>query len=142
MKDVLLTGIAFAMIAAVGAGCAVSDDPDGQSQAIGELVATTNASAFTLSLTNGGVGPVDAVSVTSSDGTPIRDCDGGLCNFAYLAGSRLSLSIANTTDLVNCIRFSSWSGACTGPSTQCTLVLNSDLSTRAVWSRLRGCIPQ
>ena len=139
---VLLTGTAFAMFAAVGAGCAVSDDPDNQRQATGELVATTTPSAFVLSLTNDGRGPADAVDVTSSDGTPLRECDGGLCTFAYLAGSTLSLSISNTTDLVNCIRFSSWSGACTGTSTQCTLVLTSDLATRAVWSRILGCVRQ
>ena len=51
---VLLTGTAFAMFAAVGAGCAVSDDPDNQRQATGELVATTTPSAFVLSLTNDG----------------------------------------------------------------------------------------
>jgi hypothetical protein len=101
---------------------------------------TTSDGAFVLSLgteTNG----QNSVSVQSSDGTPTRECVGG-CDFAYLAGSTLTLLVDNPTDVANCLRFSAWDGACAGQKNPCTIVLNSDLSTNALWSRITHCIPR
>ncbi|HEU4733492.1 MAG TPA: hypothetical protein VFT22_36615 [Kofleriaceae bacterium] len=122
------------------AGCAVSDDSVQHSQNTAELGAITNNSAFTLFLTTE-VAPQDKVDVTSSDGTPLRSCTGG-CAFAYLAGSVLTLRVPFPNDKVNCIHFTGWSGACSGQGNPCTLVLNSDLTTEAIWANTIGCQPQ
>jgi hypothetical protein len=130
---------ALVMMGASAAGCAVSDEGVNESKTAAELT-STSGTAFVLSLSTE-TAPQDKVHVTSSDGSPARDCFGG-CSFAYLAGSTLTLRVVFPTDRVNCIFFSGWSGACSGQGNPCTLVLNSNLSTDAIWSPIIGCQPQ
>jgi hypothetical protein len=122
--------IALAMMSASAAGA----------EDTAELGATTNADSFVLSLTTE-FAPQNKVVVTSSDGTPSRDCVGS-CNFAYLAGASLSLRIPFPTDRINCVQQVRWTGACAGQGKTCNLVLNSNLSTEAIWVPIRGCDPR
>jgi len=127
---------AFVMMSAPVTGCALSDDGAKESQRAAAL-----DSAFTLNLSTE-TAPQDKVHVTSSDGSPPRDCFGTGCQFAYLAGSVLTLTVTFPTDRPNCIFFSGWSGACSGQGNPCTLTLNSDLTTEALWSPIIGCDPE
>jgi hypothetical protein len=130
---------ALVMIGASAAGCAVSDEGVNESKTAAELT-TTSGSAFVLTVSTE-TAPQDKVQVTSSDGSPTRDCFGG-CSFAYLAGASLGLRVVFPTDKVNCIHFTGWSGACAGQGNPCSLVLNSDLFAEAIWSPTIGCQPQ
>jgi hypothetical protein len=132
--------IALAVIAASAAGCGLTDDQTNESQSAAELTAATNTGSFVLSLSTE-TAPQDKVVVTSTDGTPSRDCFGG-CEFAYLAGSGLTLRIPFPTDKPNCIRFDHWEGACAGQGTTCSIPLNSDVWTAAIWVTIIGCRPQ
>ncbi|HET7500170.1 MAG TPA: hypothetical protein VFK02_04180 [Kofleriaceae bacterium] len=122
------------------AGCTVAGDDVTEGQDTAALGAITSSSAFTISISTE-TAPQDKVTVSSSDGTPTRDCFGG-CTFAYLAGATLTLRIPFPIDRTNCIQFSGWSGACSGQGNPCVVVLNSDLSTEANWSTIIGCQPK
>lgn len=78
--------------------------------------------------------------VTVTGGGTTNTC-GASCNFTYLTGTSLTLT-AGLQNLVDCLRFSSWSGACSGQGRTCSLVLNSNLSTSAVYSSISGCVPK
>jgi hypothetical protein len=130
--------IVIAIITASAAGCGLTDDHN-ESQSAAQLTATTNTGSFVLSLSTE-TAPQDKVVVTSSDGTPSRDCFGA-CQFAYLAGATLTLRVPFPTDTPNCIRFDGWDGACAGQWTTCVIQLNSDLSTTALWAPIIGCDP-
>jgi hypothetical protein len=129
---------AFVVIAVMLSALANTGVTAGQSAA--ELGATTNNSAFSITISTE-TAPQDLLQVTSSDGTPERDCFES-CQFAYLAGSTLTLRVPFPTDQVNCIRFAGWTGACAGQGATCTVVLNGDLVTEAVWAIIRHCSPR
>lgn len=137
MKSALSMVVVFAMVGASAAGCALSDD---QGQTASELTATTNASAFVLTVITE-TAPQDKVVVTSSDGSPPRDCFGG-CNFAYLAGSTVTTRVPFPTDKPNCIRFDGWSGDCVGSANTCSTVLDRDKTVVANWAPIIGCDPK
>ena len=70
------------------------------------------------------------------------NCDSGFCDLTYAGGSSLAIRLTSTTNLADCLAFSSWQGACAGQGATCTLVINSALSSRAVWTRIGGCVPR
>jgi len=139
MKSNMLSVMtAVVMMGASVTGCALSGDELKEGQATEDLIAPS--AAFVLHLSTE-TAPQDQVDVTSSDGTPLRQCFGG-CSFAYLAGAALTLRVPFPTDKPNCIVFNGWTGACAGQGSTCNLVLNSDLTTEAIWAPIRGCHPQ
>jgi hypothetical protein len=137
----LSVGIVFVMVSGLVTGCALSDEPVNESQSTAELGAIRNESAFVLTVSTE-TAPQDKVNVTPSDGSPGRTCFGTGCQFAFLAGVTLTLRVPFPTDKVNCIFFAGWTGACAGQGNPCTLVLNSDLTTEAIWDPIIGCNPQ
>jgi hypothetical protein len=111
------------------------DNVESQSAEIG---ATPNIAAFVLTV------QTDEEQITVSSSTSAGEtCFGGQsCNFAYLGGSSLAIRVPFTKDQVNCELFHGWSGACAGQGSICTLVINSNLTTRATWVPLLGCRPE
>lgn len=107
---------------------------DMESSRATEVDEVPNVSAFVLSVAT----EEQPVTVTTSSGT--NTCPGS-CNFAYIGGTSLSIH-AGAQNLADCMRFSSWSGACAGQGNPCTLVINSNLSTTALYSNIPGCIPK
>lgn len=133
------TAIAFAILSASAAGCGLSDEGLGSGPQEDEAsAALTNAFTITIFTETA---PQNQVTVTSSDGTPLRSCVGS-CEFAYLAGSALQLRVPFPQDRINCLLFGGWFGACSGQGTTCNLTLNSNLSTEVNWVPWRGCQPQ
>ncbi len=128
--------LVLALIPAAAGGCVTADiDPEGsQAAEVAEVGITPNVSAFVLS-----VGTDDGI-VTVTGGGTTNTCGSLQCNFAYLAGTSLSLSARGVP--ADCEKFSSWSGACSGQGNPCSLVINSNLSTTAQDSFIPGCKPQ
>lgn len=101
------------------------------------------------SCVNGGcVHPSSSILSVATEESPVTVTGGGTsntcdasCNFTYLAGTALTLT-AGLQNLADCLRFSSWSGACSGQGRTCSLVMNSNLSTTALYSQISGCVPK
>jgi len=127
------------LMGALYTGCATSSDGVDDRQDTAELGAAGSSSAFVLTVNTAFLG---TIAVTSSDGTPQRVCFGSNCQFAYLAGASLGLTVVNPIDRADCIVFTGWSGACQGGVTPCTLVLDSDLTVTATWRAIPHCIVQ
>jgi hypothetical protein len=123
-------GLVLGLIGGLSAGCALPDG-DAEGSRAAEL---RSQSAFVLSVST----DENPVSVTTSSGS--NSCPDS-CQFAYIAGTSLTLH-AGFQNLGDCLRFSGWSGACATQGQTCTLVINSDLSTTALYSRIFGCTPQ
>src|SRR5689334_24956002 len=79
------------LVSALLAGGALANPGVTAGQSAAELGATTNNSAFSITISTE-TAPQDLVQVTSSDGTPERECVES-CQFAYLAGSTLTLRV-------------------------------------------------
>jgi uncharacterized repeat protein (TIGR02543 family) len=67
--------------------------------------------------------------------------DGTSCNFSYAFGSALTIEVTDTENLPDCLRFTGWTGACSGQGATCNVTLNGNLSTTARWGRLANCSP-
>lgn len=140
-KNTLSMVTALFAMGTFASGCVVSDeDKLGEDKPGAEQQQVTNANSYVINIQTEVAGQ-DQVVVSSSDGTPDRQCFGG-CTFAYLAGSTLTLRVPFPRDNINCIMFNGWFGACGGQWNPCTVVLNSDLSTEVNWVIIRGCSPQ
>jgi hypothetical protein len=100
------------------------------------LCAISFPPSFTLSVSSI-ESHIDVSSPGRFDSCPISSC-----SFGYLGGSALTISLASTTDLADCLQFSSWVGACAGQGATCSLTINSNLSTSAHWTRINGCTPR
>lgn len=101
-----------------------------------EAEATSALSAFVLSV------HANAESDAIINGS--SSCLGGTtCNFAFLQGATVTISTQDK-NLIDCARFTGWSGACAGQGTTCTLVMNSDLATSALYKfgGIPGCRPR
>ena len=101
------------------------------------LCAISFPPSFTLSVSSIESG-VDISSPGRFDACP----DPASCSFGYLGGSALTISLTSTTNIADCLRFSSWVGACAGQGSTCSLTINSNLSTSAHWTRINGCTPR
>jgi len=122
------------------AGCSpyvpvVATDPCVSGLTTFEYCTHNDAVLLTLSSDESGI-------TVSSAGRVERCPDGGTCSFSYFLGSPLTLTLTSTRNLVDCLQFTGWQGACAGQGSTCSLVANSDLSTTATWSRIIGCIPR
>ncbi len=125
--------LVVALIGGISGGCAMTDG-DTESNRTAEAGAAPNVSAFVLSVTT----EESPITVTTSTG---KNTCADSCDFAYIGGTSLSIH-AGAQNLADCLRFSSWDGACAGQGNPCTLVINSDLSTTALYSIIHGCVPQ
>jgi hypothetical protein len=79
------------------------------------------------------------ITVTSSRG--VDTCDLGFCEYGYAGGSALTVRVAPATNRADCLRFTGWEGACAGQGSICSLTINGDLSTTALWGPIAGCSP-
>lgn len=80
------------------------------------------------------------ITVTSSRG--VDTCDLGSCDYAYTGGASLTIRVTPIRNLADCLGFAGWQGACAGQGATCSLTINSNLSTSAIWTRIGGCIPR
>ena len=98
---------------------------------------TSNLTAFVLNV-NSGENPI----TVSSPGVADNVCPAfETRNFAYIAGAQLSIRTFQTNQ-PDCEQFIRWDGACAGQGHQCSIVINSNLSTTSVFGPIRGCIPK
>jgi hypothetical protein len=141
IKSPLNLVTALVMASASLAGCTVSEQPAPEGQSADQLSIGPRNTAFVLTVVTE-TNNQNAVSVTSTDGSPVRRCVGG-CEFAYLTGSTLTLQVLHPTDIDNCFQFTGWTGVCAPAGTGvCSLVLNSDQLVSAIWSDISGCKPK
>lgn len=128
-----LSGLAVALTAASLGGCAMAE-PD---QAPEISTRTSDLSAFVLNV-NSGENPI----TISSPGTADNVCPAfETRNFAYISGAQLSIRTFQT-NTPDCEQFIRWDGACAGQGHQCSIVINSELSTTSVFGPIRGCVPK
>jgi hypothetical protein len=126
--------VTVAMAGASMTGCLSDGNVESESADIG---ATPSISAFVMTVQT----DYEHIDVSSSKSS-IDSCFEGSCNFAYLGGSSLAIRVPFTKDQIDCELFHGWSGACAGQGATCTLVINSNLTTRAIWVPLLGCKPR
>ena len=119
-------------------GCAVADATSNEGQTAQASTVSPDNSAFVIS-----VGTDENPVRVSAPGTTTNICDiGSSCNFAYIAGTTLTVS-TNPQNRIDCLALTRWGGACAGQGATCTVVLNSDLSTDAEFETfIRGCVPE
>jgi hypothetical protein len=118
-------------------GCAMTDGDTGPDHGAQVSSSTINLSAFVLNVTSG-ENPI----TVSSPGLGDNICPAfETRNFAYVGGSSLTIKTF-ATNTPDCEQFLRWDGACAGQGHQCSLVINSDLSTTSVFGPIRGCIPK
>ena len=129
--------IVLVLAGATTAGCAVTDDHLEGNQAMEVGIATSNLSAFVLTVESG-ENPI----TVSSPGVADNVCPAfELRNFAYVGGSQLTIKTFPTNQ-PDCEQFIRWDGACAGQGHQCSLVINSNLSTTSVFGPIKGCVPR
>jgi starvation-inducible outer membrane lipoprotein len=128
-------GLWVVMLCAAVAGCAAtpSDIDEGQ-----DVQSVTSTSAFVLTVS----GEEAAVRVTTTNVSDTCHADAE-CQFAFLGGSTLKITPTPTKNLIDCLQFAGWTGACAGQGTLCTVVINSDISVgENFWTHLSGCVPK
>ena len=109
---------------------------DAQSHAAEVGTATSNLAAFVLTVSS------NETSVVVSSPGRSDTCFRGSCNFAYIEGTPLTIQ-SDAQNWIDCAQFSSWGGACAGQGATCNLVINSELSTFALFRfGIPGCMPQ
>lgn len=125
--------LSFTLVAlgVAAGGCAVTDG-DAEDSQTAPVTEAPAVSAFVLTVS--GIESVDVASSTSDN-----FCD-GTCNYAFLGGTPLTLTAIGSQ--ADCLTFSSWTGACAGQPRVCNIVINSDLSATAHFTRIQGCRPQ
>jgi hypothetical protein len=127
--------VIFALIGAMVAGCAAtpSDIDEGQ-----DVQSVTNTSAFTLTIS----GEEAAIKVTTTNVSDTCPAD-SQCQFGFIGGSVLTIKPTTTRNLVDCLQFAGWTGACAGQGSTCTVTINSDLTVgENFWTHISGCIPR
>jgi len=126
--------LVLVLLGSAAAGCATVDGDTEEGHAA-KVQAVAPASAFVLTVS--GLEGEDVMS-------PGRDdvCTNGRCSFAYIAGTAVAITPYGSNAVADCEQFSSWSGACAGQGTTCSLVINSDLAAASHWSKILGCVPQ
>lgn len=131
--------LVVALLAGISSGCAVTDDtedPVAEDHQASELAAIPNITTTFVLTVSAIEGPMLLTTATGSN-----RCDFFSCSFPYLAGTAVTINAlsANTAD---CLRFTSWTGACAGQGVTCHVVMNSDLSAQAQYGRIPGCVRQ
>jgi hypothetical protein len=126
--------VILALIGSASGGCAMTDSATEGSQSA-EVTEKPELSAFVLTVNS----DENSVTVASSSGS--NTCAAGPCNFAYIAGTALTIRTANR-NVPDCEQFTEWVGACAGQTSVCSIVINSNLSTSAEFGPYHPCTPQ
>jgi hypothetical protein len=117
------------------AGCATTPSDLDQAQAVQSV---TNTAAFTLTIS----GEEAAIRITTTNVSDTCPAD-EQCQFGFVGGSVLTIKPAMTRNLVDCLQFAGWTGACAGQGSTCTVTINSDITVdENFWTRIGGCIPR
>jgi hypothetical protein len=124
-----------ALFGVVFAGCAATPSDIDEAQ---EVQGVISASAFVLSV-SGEEAPIRVTTTNVTDTCPAF----ASCQFAFLGGSTLTIKPTSTRNLIDCLQFAGWTGACAGQGSTCTVVINSDITVgENFWTRILGCVPK
>jgi hypothetical protein len=121
-----------ALVLLSAAGCATSDGLTGADSPVETGAVAADSATFTLTVA------ADSGFVTVTGAGSMNTCiPHTTCHLSYAAGTSLTVDtpVIGETD---CFFFSRWDGACAGQTHSCSLILNSDLSTTAVYQK-RHC---
>ena len=124
---IAMISILVSAMGAMHAGCATSPAEGTVTESLSAFVLTVNADETNISVTTGGTTHVCPAFST--------------CNDAYLGGATLSVK-AVAKNLVDCLKWTSWTDACAGQGNPCSLVINSNLVVGANYGVISGCIPR
>lgn len=128
-------GMISAVFCGVVAGCAATPSDIDEAQ---EVQSVSIASAFTLSI-SGDEAAIRITTTNVTDTCPVFQS----CQFAFVGGSTLTIKPTSTRNLVDCVQFAGWTGACAGQGSTCTVVINSDITVgQNFWTHISGCIPK
>jgi hypothetical protein len=117
------------------AGCATTPSDLDEAQAAQSITPRT---AFTLTIS----GEESAIKITTTNVSDTCPADDG-CQFGFVGGSVLTIKPQSTRNLVDCLQFAGWTGACAGQGSTCTVTINSDITVgENFWTRISGCIPK
>lgn len=119
------------------AGCAVTDDADGDRSAETAAAITPTATSQLF------VTSVGADTIVSSAGG-VNTCPmASSCTFTYPAPTALSIDVKTIFSPANdCLRFVQWTGACAGQGRPCSVTLaNAALMVSSTWQLRPHCIP-
>ncbi|HEX3764835.1 MAG TPA: hypothetical protein VHW23_39335 [Kofleriaceae bacterium] len=117
----LRVSLAVAALGATLGGCAVTDGDSEASQSA--EVTVKPAASFTLTVSGG-----QAEEVISSTSNSV--CN-STCGYVFAGGTPLTIEALE--DNTGCLIFKHWDGACAGQGEVCSIVINSDLTTNAVY---------
>jgi hypothetical protein len=116
-------------------GCAATPSDIDEGQAIQSV---TNTSAFTLTI-SGEEEPIKITTTNVSDTCPADE----QCQFGFIGGSVLTIKPTTTRNLVDCLQFAGWTGACAGQGSTCTVTINSNITVgESFWTHIAGCVPR
>ena len=127
--------LVLALIGVASGGCAMTDsDIEGtQAAEIGSV--TPKGSDIVLTVTSDVNDVVVSIFTTGFNTCPALET----CTFGYDAGTALTIK-TRPKNLAECEQFVRWDGACAGQGATCSLVINSSISTSAVFGPIAGCI--
>ncbi len=115
-------------------GCTQTPNDIDESQS-DEIAAAPQVSAFVLTVSG-----IEGEDVASPGRVDV--CGGGPCNFAYIGGTRLTITPDGSGAGADCLQFVGWGGACAGQGDTCTVVIQSNISAHSQWGRILGCVPR
>ena len=127
--------LALALFDVTAGGCGVADGDSENSQAA--EVVTPGLAAFVLTVDADVESDITVTTTNSTSTCPANS----FCNFAYVAGTSLTVR-TKAQNLADCEKLVGWDGACSGQTNVCSLIINSDLSTGAVYGPIHGCVPR
>lgn len=128
-------GVISALFCVAFAGCAAAPSDTDEAQ---EVQSITSLSAFALTI-SGREEDIDVTTTNVSDTCPAFS----QCQFGFIGGSVLTIKPTSTKNLIDCLQFAGWTGACTGQGSTCIVTINSDITVgEKLWTRIFGCVPQ
>src|SRR5678815_650895 len=99
-------GVISGLFCVVFAGCAATPSDIDEAQ---DVQSVTSASAFVLTV-SGEEEPIRVTTTNVSDLCPAFSS----CQFAFLGGLTLTIKPTTTRNLIDCLQFAGWTGACAG----------------------------
>jgi hypothetical protein len=128
-------GVISGLFCVVVAGCSATPSDVDEGQDVQSVVTT---SAFVLTVS----GEEAAIRVTTTNVSDLCPAF-SQCPFAFLGGSTLTIKPTSTRNLIDCLQFAGWTGACAGQGSTCTVTINSDITVgEHFWTRILGCVPK
>ena len=127
--------LVLALIGVTSGGCAMTDSEIEGVQAAEIGSVTPNGSAIVLTVTSDVNDVVVSITPSAFNTCPAFET----CTFGYDAGTALTIK-TRPKNLSDCEQFVRWDGACAGQGATCSIVINSSLSTSAVFGPIPGCV--